>query len=288
MRRLQVKDQEWRSARREWNKIWHEVHEKNFYRSLDCQSLSFKHEDKKKLNSKVLVSDIKKMYQENLKSGSSQEQLLFQLNDVSLFNVCNDLIGHASHRLLNRNDRKKLSIIFEDFLPALFLMQRAQCRSIVSPTSETNDKLVTPSECGTGDENGQSNEHKCCVPPSETYSRVGINPGSHSSMEIGSLEQRSKESENQSLTLEEDELDISTLSEDSQSQSKQMAAKSSFPSEDHALKRYDQCSLFFGNTEYFLFFRYYLVSPRAIIKLTCLDFVREAFQSSKTCSRSRQ
>lgn len=66
--RLKQKDQEWTKARREWNKIWREVDEKNYYKSLDHQSFSFKQNDvKKTLNSKVLLSEIKQIYQEQLK-----------------------------------------------------------------------------------------------------------------------------------------------------------------------------------------------------------------------------
>jgi paired amphipathic helix protein Sin3a len=50
--RLRQKDQEWTKARREWNKIWREVNEKNYYKSLDHQSFYFKQNDKKNLSSK--------------------------------------------------------------------------------------------------------------------------------------------------------------------------------------------------------------------------------------------
>lgn len=50
--RLKAKDQEWTKARREWNKAWREVNEKNYYKSLDYQSLNFKTNDKKFTNTK--------------------------------------------------------------------------------------------------------------------------------------------------------------------------------------------------------------------------------------------
>lgn len=33
--RLKQKDEEWRKALREWNRVWRDVDAKNFYRSLD-------------------------------------------------------------------------------------------------------------------------------------------------------------------------------------------------------------------------------------------------------------
>jgi paired amphipathic helix protein Sin3a len=42
-----IKDDDWRKAKRDWDKIWRELTEKNFARSLDYQSPSFKANDKK-------------------------------------------------------------------------------------------------------------------------------------------------------------------------------------------------------------------------------------------------
>lgn len=52
LKRLRQKDQEWVKARREWNKVWREINEKNHYKSLDHQSFYFKQNDKKNLTSK--------------------------------------------------------------------------------------------------------------------------------------------------------------------------------------------------------------------------------------------
>eukprot|EP01091_Cochliopodium_minus_P011255 TRINITY_DN3141_c0_g1_i1.p1 TRINITY_DN3141_c0_g1~~TRINITY_DN3141_c0_g1_i1.p1 ORF type:complete len:1500 (-),score=471.01 TRINITY_DN3141_c0_g1_i1:9-4409(-) len=72
--RLKQKDKEWRKARREWNKVWREVAEKNYYKALDHQSISFKSSEKKALSSKVLVAQIKQKYQQGLKNNNSTEQ----------------------------------------------------------------------------------------------------------------------------------------------------------------------------------------------------------------------
>eukprot|EP01114_Cavostelium_apophysatum_P019570 TRINITY_DN6344_c0_g1_i6.p2 TRINITY_DN6344_c0_g1~~TRINITY_DN6344_c0_g1_i6.p2 ORF type:complete len:658 (+),score=243.67 TRINITY_DN6344_c0_g1_i6:2183-4156(+) len=67
LKRLKQKDQEWTKARREWNKIWREVNERNYYKSLDHQSFNFKQNDKKYLNSKVLLAEIKQKYADHIK-----------------------------------------------------------------------------------------------------------------------------------------------------------------------------------------------------------------------------
>jgi len=58
MRRLQQKDLEWRMARNERNKIWREVNQKNFLKSLDHQSGFFKQREKKALNHRELLGEI--------------------------------------------------------------------------------------------------------------------------------------------------------------------------------------------------------------------------------------
>ncbi|BGP01202.1 hypothetical protein NBRC10513v2_002153 [Rhodotorula toruloides] len=57
--RLKQKDEEWKRAEREWNKVWREVDAKNFYRALDHQGIPFKAIDKKTTTtSKSLTTEI--------------------------------------------------------------------------------------------------------------------------------------------------------------------------------------------------------------------------------------
>eukprot|EP00698_Gefionella_okellyi_P000535 TRINITY_DN1047_c0_g1_i1.p1 TRINITY_DN1047_c0_g1~~TRINITY_DN1047_c0_g1_i1.p1 ORF type:complete len:1080 (-),score=264.31 TRINITY_DN1047_c0_g1_i1:62-3301(-) len=59
LRRMQQKDGEWRRAKREWNRTWSEVYERNYSKSLDHQSMMFKANEKRNLSSKALVGEIK-------------------------------------------------------------------------------------------------------------------------------------------------------------------------------------------------------------------------------------
>lgn len=58
LNRLKQKDEEWRRNQREWNKIWREVEQKVYYKSLDHMGLTFKQTDKKLLLTKQLIADI--------------------------------------------------------------------------------------------------------------------------------------------------------------------------------------------------------------------------------------
>lgn len=58
LKRLKQKDLEWRKARKELNKHWSEVVEKNFHKSFDHRSFYFRQQDKKYLSTRQFVSDL--------------------------------------------------------------------------------------------------------------------------------------------------------------------------------------------------------------------------------------
>lgn len=65
LRRLRAKDEEWREAQKQFNKIWREQNEKYYLKSLDHQGISFKQNDIKYLRSKSLIKEIEDLQREN-------------------------------------------------------------------------------------------------------------------------------------------------------------------------------------------------------------------------------
>lgn len=56
--RLRQKDEEWKRAQREWNKVWRVVDERNWWKSLDHRGVSWKTFDKKAITVRGLVGEI--------------------------------------------------------------------------------------------------------------------------------------------------------------------------------------------------------------------------------------
>jgi len=69
--RLKQKDEEWKKALRDWNRVWREVDGKNYWKALDHQGISFKAIDKKMIGNRNLVNEI-----EVIKREQQQKQKL--------------------------------------------------------------------------------------------------------------------------------------------------------------------------------------------------------------------
>ncbi|MCH0628478.1 hypothetical protein JNB11_00605 [Kocuria palustris] len=128
LKRLKQKDEEWRRAQREWNKVWREMEQKVFYKSLDHLGLTFKQADKKLLTVKQLVLEIStvKVEQHNKRlhplTPKPQEQLVYQFVD---FDVVDDVLRLADvfiTKLLNylALDREKLVQFLRGFVDVFF------------------------------------------------------------------------------------------------------------------------------------------------------------------------
>lgn len=128
LKRLKQKDEEWKRAQREWNKVWREMEQKVFYKSLDHLGLTFKQADKKLLTAKQLVSEIStvKVEQQNKRvhplTPKSQEQLNYSFSDneviFDILRLSEFYIFHSSN--YSANDREKLGAFFKHFIGLFF------------------------------------------------------------------------------------------------------------------------------------------------------------------------
>ncbi|KAJ1973883.1 hypothetical protein H4R35_003884 [Dimargaris xerosporica] len=66
LKRLKQKDEEWRKLRRVQNRIWREMDVKNFYRSLDYQTVTGRYGERRQWSAKTLIAEIEKLRKDSL------------------------------------------------------------------------------------------------------------------------------------------------------------------------------------------------------------------------------
>ncbi|CAO3640847.1 unnamed protein product [Mucor hiemalis] len=118
LKRLKMKDKEWKKAQREWNKIWRELDSRNFYKSLDYQGASFKTNDKKSLVNKVFISEIENLSQKN----PGTPQYTFDTRDASIFKDITKLISHyMDHQTgFTKVEKQRIRGFLKTFMPTFF------------------------------------------------------------------------------------------------------------------------------------------------------------------------
>ncbi|KAB8283945.1 Sin3 protein [Yarrowia lipolytica] len=151
LRRLKQKDEEWRRAHREWNKVWRETEQKAFYKSLDHLGLTFKQLDKKMLTSKQLVAELAAARVDSNATPAAKKPLLglkpvqqldYDFKDYSVFGDVLKLVSvfleHSSS--YSANDREKLGVVMDGFL-WLFFGYESESAKVEEFKEETEDKI---------------------------------------------------------------------------------------------------------------------------------------------------
>ncbi|CEI90614.1 Putative Paired amphipathic helix protein Sin3b [Rhizopus microsporus] len=165
LKRLKQKDEEWKRAQREWNKIWREQDAKNFYRSLDYQGITFKSNDRKAMAPKSLVNEIESLFQKNSskKNNNSNCQFKFEFKDQGVFKDCTRIIYSFIDRQsgYTNSDREKIRLFIESFIPLCFQVDS----SIIY--EHTVDDNQDEDEDGDNDDD-QANAAAVAIAPDQT------------------------------------------------------------------------------------------------------------------------
>jgi paired amphipathic helix protein Sin3a len=148
LKRLKQKDEEWRRAHREWNKIWREMEQKVFFKSLDHLGLTFKQADKKLLTTKQLVSEISTIKSEQTTkrlhplTPKPQKQLDYDFFDNEiLYDIAKFVNVFLNSSSYSANDKERLFDFFKSFLILFFDLpqeaaEEAINKRIFSPQDE--------------------------------------------------------------------------------------------------------------------------------------------------------
>ncbi|KAK9242525.1 hypothetical protein V1506DRAFT_509342 [Lipomyces tetrasporus] len=146
LKRLKQKDEEWKRAQREWNKVWRETEARVFYKSLDHQGLTFKQADKKTLTTKFLVNEIDMIKKEQLNKRLNpltpgpkyQMQCVFE-NSETINDVIRLVNCHLEHSTtFSSNDREKMDGFVKAFIPLFFGIHIPESVEETPDESQTN------------------------------------------------------------------------------------------------------------------------------------------------------
>lgn len=143
--RLKQKEEEWKRAQREWNKVWREVDARNFAKSLDHQAITFKVADKRAITTKALVSQIEAAREEQMAARASLIDPLFartrprhQMDFVMDLSVVQDALKltfsfmDRTHTQVSFADRRKLEASLRSFIPLFFTLDPVAYNSAFS------------------------------------------------------------------------------------------------------------------------------------------------------------
>ncbi|XP_012855246.1 PREDICTED: paired amphipathic helix protein Sin3-like 3 isoform X2 [Erythranthe guttata] len=130
--RLKQKQLEWESCRSDFNKVWVETYAKNYRRSLDHMSFHFKQEDKKRMNTKALLAEIKEMSEKDqneeemimsISAGYRQPiraHMKFEYPDPDIQRDLYELIKYSCGEVCMSEQRGRVVNIWTNFLEPLF------------------------------------------------------------------------------------------------------------------------------------------------------------------------
>ncbi|XP_051572105.1 paired amphipathic helix protein Sin3a-like [Myxocyprinus asiaticus] len=161
LKRLKIKDEEWREAQRGFNKIWREQNEKYYLKSLDHQGINFKQNDTKVFRSKTLLNEIETLYDERQEQASedntappSGPQMILVYEDSQILEDAAALIIHHVKRQsgIHKDDKYKIKQIIYHFIPDMLFARRGE----LSDVEEEEEDETEPDEDGTKKHNGMT------------------------------------------------------------------------------------------------------------------------------------
>ncbi|XP_061671234.1 paired amphipathic helix protein Sin3a-like isoform X2 [Syngnathoides biaculeatus] len=149
LKRLKIKEEEWREAQRAFNKIWREQNEKYYLKSLDHQGINFKQNDTKVFRSKTLLTEIEMLYDERQERASEEPAILppsgphlnLAYEDGQILEDAAALIIHHVKRQvgIQKDDKYKIKQIIHHFIPDLLFARRGELSDVEMEEEDADD-----------------------------------------------------------------------------------------------------------------------------------------------------
>ncbi|ORX58826.1 hypothetical protein DM01DRAFT_1301529 [Hesseltinella vesiculosa] len=179
LKRLHQKDEEWHKAQREWNKIWRELDNKNYYRALDYQGITFKGNDRKAMTLKAMTSEIETLYKnKKIKQAGKNVstklhvQFMFAFPDESVFQDAVRVIYSYIDRQsgFTHHDRDKVRTFLRSFLPVYFGVDNVEPEGLQPYSDHEDDEIMDEDDDGQST-NTEDSDSDARSPSSSSTSR---------------------------------------------------------------------------------------------------------------------
>lgn len=251
LRRLKAKEEEWREAQRNFNRIWREQNEKYYLKSLDHQGINFKQNDIKAIRSKALLNEIETIYderQEQIPDSTSElgsPHLSYVYKDKSIIEDAAGLIIHHMKRQtsIQKDDKQKIKVLLKLFIPDLFFTPR---QDLSDDEMDKDDEEMDSEDGGEGldkDKSEKSDTEKS--DNSRTQETVKVKQEKSDSSVT--------KSETKSTEVKEEKMDVD---EDVKKEMKEeVESVREEQDEENDMADDDLYSVFFVNNNWYLFFR---------------------------------
>jgi paired amphipathic helix protein Sin3a len=126
--RLKKQDEEWKAARREWQKTWRDDTARVFWKSLDHQGVSIKKTDKHQFQLKTLVGEIMAKREEQMDgplyptTPVAEYQFSYDFKDANIILDVSRLLAVSleNSSAFSISDRKRIDYFTKSFIPLFF------------------------------------------------------------------------------------------------------------------------------------------------------------------------
>ncbi|KAK9763347.1 hypothetical protein K7432_010059 [Basidiobolus ranarum] len=178
LKRLKQKDEEWRRARREWNRIWREVDIKNFYKGLDYQNVGFKSNDRKLITPKYLTTEIENIrreqrdrYPPDLKHNFQFEYLF---NDPEVFRDITRILFSSLGKQggFSGSDKTSIESFIKDFIKEFFGLEKIEHEYLEEDDASSVHTDDTDNESQISEDEGSTNSN--CESKEKVHSVNGV------------------------------------------------------------------------------------------------------------------
>ncbi|CAN9506629.1 unnamed protein product [Ophioblennius macclurei] len=159
LKRLKMKEEEWREAQRGFNKIWREQNEKYYLKSLDHQGINFKQNDTKVLRSKTLLNEIEMLYDDRQERASEEAaaasgpHMTLTYEDSQILEDAAALIIHHVKRQvgIQKEDKCKIKQIIHHFIPDLLFSRRGELSDVEEEEDDEDEEEEEDGGGGSGE-----------------------------------------------------------------------------------------------------------------------------------------